>query len=154
MKSYLKHLVECTCILPQYKNLEKPIFHKFVVFSVIDEDDNVEEKIVECPNCHLAHKVVEIGKSELLKKENISAIRKKDDIALGLSTNIVGILEAHNCDLPTFEEVEFIIDNKMWGKDVLISKESIDDRTIGKIMIIKDENRVKMEPFSREEFIK
>lgn len=154
MKTYIKHLIECTCILPQYKNMANPIFHKFIVFSIINENDEVEEKIVQCPNCHITHKVIEIGKSEFINKENLSSIKTKEDIAVGLPSNISGILESHNCDLPTFEEVEFILDNKLWGKEVLISKELIEDHTIGKIMIIKDENRIKMESFTREEYIK
>ena len=40
----VNHLIECRCILPQYKKAIDPPFHKFVVFSVIDKFDVVLEK--------------------------------------------------------------------------------------------------------------
>ncbi len=153
MKSYIKHLIECNCILPQFRNMKEPIFHKFVVFTIIDEEDKIEEKITQCPNCKIVHKIIEIGKSTILKKENSSSIRTLDDIAVSLPENIVAILESHNVDITVYEEVEFIIENKLWGSQVIIAKESVDDITMGKIMIIKNENLVKIDKFTREEYL-
>ena len=44
----IKHLIECNCVLPQYQNTKKPIFHKFTVFSIIDEDNQIQDKNVIC----------------------------------------------------------------------------------------------------------
>ena len=60
-----KHLVQCHCILPQYRKMKDPVFHKFVVFSTIDKKDNVEPKNVQCNNCGVIHKVFDICKSEI-----------------------------------------------------------------------------------------
>ena len=46
MKNYIKHLVECQCILKIFEKKTKPLYHKFIVFSVIDENDNILEKFV------------------------------------------------------------------------------------------------------------
>ena len=61
-----KHLIQCHCLLPQYRNKPDPVFHKFPVFSVIDESDTVILKYAECNNCGAAHKVYDICKSEIL----------------------------------------------------------------------------------------
>ena len=34
----VKHLIQCHCVLPQYRNANPPMFHKFVTFSVVDDD--------------------------------------------------------------------------------------------------------------------
>lgn len=154
-----KHLIECNCILPQFRNQKKPIFHKFIVFSTIDENDKVVEKIVQCPNCGIVHKVSEIGNSEILRKENVKSVKTIKDLSVYLPGSIVGVLEAHNCDLPTYEEIEFIIENELWDSSVVISKELTDDGEIfGKLMIIKNQKIhpgvIKIESFSRDDTIR
>src|SRR5690606_5043392 len=146
-KTYLKHLVECTCILPQFQNRKQLIYHKFPVFSIIDEQDKVEEKIVICPNCRICHKVYEIGKSELLKGENLSSLRNIKDIKAGIPQNILNVIESYDCDITTYEEIEFILENELWNKEILLSKEKIENEIIGKILIIKNYNLVKVETF-------
>ena len=37
----IKHLIECHCMLPQYRNKKDRQYHKFVVFSIIDNADCV-----------------------------------------------------------------------------------------------------------------
>ena len=53
-----KHLIECHCILPQYRRALNTVYHKFVVFSEIDDSDTVVPKFAQCNNCgvigHLA----------------------------------------------------------------------------------------------------
>ena len=64
--SGFKHLIQCHCILPQYRKLDNPIFHKFVVFSKFGDDEDVIPKIVKCNNCDVAHKVTDFCKSEIM----------------------------------------------------------------------------------------
>ncbi len=45
MSSYIKHLIECQCMLNIFKNKTKPVYHKFKVFSEIDDND--EESFVD-----------------------------------------------------------------------------------------------------------
>ena len=64
---YLKHLIECQCILPQYKKQDKVLFHKFPVFTLFKENVNQDfsqpiEKYVKCNNCDAVHRVYDIDR--------------------------------------------------------------------------------------------
>ena len=50
MSDHIKHLIECQCVLNIFKNKTRPVFHKFKVFSQIDENDSIKEKYVICNN--------------------------------------------------------------------------------------------------------
>ena len=41
-KDYIKHLIDCHCILSIYKNRTKPVYHKFPVFSKLDNNEIIE----------------------------------------------------------------------------------------------------------------
>ena len=60
------HLIECHCCLPQYKNSKKPVYHKFKVFSILDDGDTVISKHSQCNNCGVVHHVIDICKSEII----------------------------------------------------------------------------------------
>jgi hypothetical protein len=131
-RTYIKHLVECNCILPQFKNLPDPLFHKFVVFSEIDENNEFIPTIVTCNNCGSAHRVYEVSRTELLKNESTKNIISKDDMKLFFSEKLQVILEKYECDLPVWQEIQFIIENEMWGKEVILLRENEEskDKTI------------------------
>jgi hypothetical protein len=152
-KTGMRHLIECNCILPQYSKLRNPIFHKFPVFSVIDEDNKVIEKIVECNNCGIVHKITEIGVSEITRKENMKTARTINDIKYGLPENFAGLLEQHNCDISVWEEVEFNIEEEIWNSFVVLQQEEVDEHIHGKMMIVKGPSLVKIESFSRSNYI-
>ena len=61
----IKHLVNCHCYLKIYQKNENIIYHKFPVYSKIDENGNIIPKNVKCNNCNAFHKVYEIQKSEI-----------------------------------------------------------------------------------------
>ena len=129
------------------------MFHKFIVFSIIDPKDKVVPKLVECPHCGIVHRVTEIGESEVTTKENLVAIRRVEDIRASMPDNVVGVLESNRCDLPTWEEAEFIIDNKLWGGLVVISSEHMEENTHGKMIHFKAPGMIKVEAFSRADII-
>jgi len=82
-RSGVKHLVQCRCVLPQYKSALTPVYHQFVVFSVIDETDSVISKIVQCNNCGILHRIFEVGKSEILSgKEELKSLEVFFDLGL------------------------------------------------------------------------
>lgn len=134
------HLIECNCILPQYMNVKRPVFHKFPVFSIIDVNDNVKEKIVQCNNCGIVHRITDICKSEVVYgKDELRTAITIDDVKFSLkmrSPEIVELLEANNCTLPTWEQVKFIFDEEQWGSHVVISVDNVDDRRVGKYIAI------------------
>lgn len=149
----IKHLIECHCVLPQFREKKDPVFHKFVVFSVIDDEDKVIPKIVNCNNCGVSHNVIDLCKSEILLKENLSSPLTLQDIKFSLPDKVVTLLENYNVDLPTWENVKFIFDTKSWGQFVLLTSEDLEEKIEGKMLMIYGEEIYKIEPFSREIFI-
>ena len=149
MISGQKHLIKCRCVLQQYKRLQNPPVHHFVVFSVV-KDDNVVSKYCQCNNCGIIHKVVDICKSEIQAgKENMNSIIKIEDIKPSLHANFCNLLEANNCDVATWEAVQFIVENKDWGSFVVLTTDSSGDELYGKYMRILGETLCKVESFSR-----
>lgn len=153
-KRGFRHLVECRCVLPQFKNRTDPPKHKFIVFSILDENDNVDSKYAQCNNCGLVHKVIDICKSEIQPgKENSSSILTIDDIKLSLPRDLSYILEKYRLELPSWEQAQFIVENKRWGEFIVLEQEDDGDTKQGKYVRILGESFFKVENFSREEFI-
>ncbi len=123
----IRHLIECNCILPQFMNLKEKKWHRFPVFSIIDENDNVIPKYTLCNNCGINHKVLEIGKSEITRKDSIRGIKNIEDIKFNLPLEVVSILEPYEHDISTWEELEFIWEEKKFGSFVIIDKEMLEN---------------------------
>lgn len=114
-----KHLIECHCVLPQFRGKEPIIYHKFMVFSVIN-DDKVDEKFSQCNNCGVIHRVFDICKSEIMQgNDESSCLRTINDISLSLPSNLSQYLITQNVDIATMEQIEFMIENKIEGSVTL-----------------------------------
>jgi hypothetical protein len=149
----LKHLIQCHCILPQFKNRKEPIFHKFVVFSECNDNDEIVQKFSRCNNCGVIHKIVDFCKSEMFYgAEDAIAIVSEDDIRHNIPENVVMILENHKCDLATWEQTCFNFENKLWGVPVIIAKEKILDSTQIKKLVLS-ESGVKIDSYLRKDEI-
>lgn len=150
MKEYIKHMVECKCILPQFKKLKDPIFHKFIVFSELEEDTAaVKLSYSQCPHCGAIHKVKEIGISDILNKDTMLSIPTVDELKMDLPEKLSILLERNQCEIHSWQEAKFIIENKLWGRTLLLTKERDAETTIGKYLIILDRDVYKMETFER-----
>tara|TARA_Y100001970_G_scaffold170409_1_gene208266 strand:- start:1324 stop:1806 length:483 start_codon:yes stop_codon:yes gene_type:complete len=150
----IKHLIQCHCTLPQFRNREEPLFHKFTVFSKIDENGDIVVKFSVCENCGVVHKVYDICKSELLMgvEDNGSVISIKD-IRPSLPNKLVQILDEHNCDLATWENVNFIVEEKRWGSMIILKKESMGDSVQIKSITINSMKDFKIESHIRQDEI-
>lgn len=132
---YVKHLIECQCVLSIFKNKSKPVYHKFPVFSLVDEKDRVTEKYVMCDNCGIIHNVSEISKSKIMwGKENLrSLIVTKEDVKFNLVSknlnSLVNLLEKNQSPVADWEAVEYFCESKKNGI-ILLNKEEIDDNII------------------------
>jgi hypothetical protein len=145
-----KHLIKCRCVLPQFKRLENPPVHQFIVFSVIQEDETVKPRYSQCNNCGVVHKVIDVCKSEIVSgKENMNSLIKIEDIKPSLHPNFVGILESSQADLATWESVQFIVENKQWGQFVVLTNDSEGEEIHGKYIKILGESMCKVETFMR-----
>jgi hypothetical protein len=150
----VKHLIQCHCVLPQYRKLPEPLFHKFVVFSIIDDQDQVIPKAARCNNCGAVHKIVEIGRSEVaLRKEDSRAIITQAELAMSLPEDVVKLFQTYDVDLATWEQAAFVLDNQQWGTAITLVRETEDDDTTGKVLVIMATNRFRVESFNRKEFM-
>lgn len=151
-RDYIKHLIECKCILPQFKHLQPPAFHKFLVFSEIDMNDGtLINSYAQCNNCGVIHKIKEIGQSTILKKETMTALLSIDDIKNSIPAKLTAILEQNQCPLPLWQEAQFILQHKLWGKGFTLSQEREDTNIIGKYIVILGETIYDIKPFERNE---
>ena len=89
MPGGVKHLVECHCILPQFKKSESIVFHKFTVYSKLTEKGDVIEKTVQCNNCNVIHKVSKLCNSRILAgRDEYSAGMSIEDLSVQLDSKI------------------------------------------------------------------
>ena len=143
----VKHLIQCHCVLPQFKNSANPVFHKFVVFSLIDDSDTVQPKFAQCNNCGVIHKVVDLCKSELTSKEDSKSISSIKDIELSIQPELASVLKNYNCDLATWEQVEWIVLTNAFENFVILTREEIDNEIHGKRLLFLENGRFRIEAF-------
>jgi hypothetical protein len=132
-------MIECKCILPQFKHLQPPKWHCFIVFSTFDENGEIVPSFVACNNCGIVHKVIEVCTSTILEKDNVLGLVALDDVKMNLPEKLISILEKSECNLPTYQEVAFILENKLWNTNVILSKETIDGTILLKYLRILGE---------------
>jgi hypothetical protein len=148
----VKHLVQCHCVLPQFRGSDPPVFHKFVVFSVINDEDAVVEKVAKCPNCDALHSVTEIGKSEIARgRDGSSSAMDIEDIKSQLPTGIASILDRHKVDEATYEQALFYVNTYNSDDPIVLAKERIEDKVSVKAMWIRPDRSLKIETIVRQE---
>jgi hypothetical protein len=146
----VRHLIECHCVLPQFKNTTPTVYHKFVVFSII-EDDVVQKKLAQCNNCGIIHKVTDFCKSEIVHgAEESSSIRQIDDVKLGLPGRLVDFLVQQSLDISTWEWIEYLLDHKL-EYEVVIKKDQKGDLTNLKILHLKEDGSFKVKNETRQD---
>lgn len=136
MPTYAKHLIECNCILPQFLDRYPPVFHKFVVFSVIGDDGVVKPSVASCNNCRGLHNITEVGVSQKLKKESTALLETIDEIKSQLPDKLVETLAPYSPDLVTWQEVRFMYDNDQWGQMIILEKETDGDDVHVKALVL------------------
>lgn len=152
MKTCQKHLIQCHCILPQFRKLNNPVFHKFIVFSII-ENDTVVPKYVQCNNCNAVHKVYDICKSEMVPgKDELRSVTTIDEIRTFIPEDLRRLLDSYKCDLPVWEHIKFSLEEKTWGEKIILTRESLNGEITGKILTIVASDRFSLESYiSRED---
>ncbi len=147
----IKHLVQCHCVLPTLRKLPNPVFHSFVVFSVLDDGGNVVPKDASCNNCGVIHRIIDICKSEVTTKENSSAIISIDDIQLMLPSELGNLLKNYDCDIATWEMVHFIYTNSSWGEKIILTRQTEGATRKGKMLTIEGPQKFKIESYDMSE---
>lgn len=151
-KPYIKHLVECKCILKIYEGSNPPVFHKFVVFSEFeDETGDMIPSFAQCNNCGVIHKVTEVSTSSILRKEEMRTIASIEELEMELPQKLVSLLKSNDCDLHVWQEAKHILTHKLWGKFVVLSREKENLTIYGKALVILGEGLFKVESFEQPE---
>ena len=151
-----KHLIQCQCILSQFKNTDPPIFHSFIVFSVLEEDGSLIPAYAQCNNCNVIHKVLDICRSEILKKEEMFSLETEDDLKFSIPEKLVQELQRNQCPLYVWQELSFIFENEQWKKgiqNVVIATDTIEDNTVGKYISVRGKDTFVINKFSRKDVI-
>lgn len=147
MKS-IKHTIQCHCILPQYRNREDPVFHKFIAFSVIDESDTLVAKYINCNHCSAVHRIFDVCKSEIVVgKEDLSSVVGIEDLSVMLPRDIVSVLESYNCSLPEYEHVFHILHYKLYNESVILTRDVMTNEVVGKRLKFSDQGSASIETF-------
>tara|TARA_Y100001937_G_scaffold117176_1_gene170125 strand:- start:17 stop:484 length:468 start_codon:yes stop_codon:yes gene_type:complete len=154
MKRGVKHLVQCHCILPQYRKQKDPTFHKFPVFSVIDESDTAVVKYAECNNCGAAHKVYDVCKSEIVTgKDEVRSSPRVEDFKFSLPNDLYELLIHYKKEIPDFEMSQFLLDNEVWDSTIVLSREELDDHTQGKVLRFVGKEKFRIESYVHKDII-
>jgi len=141
----IKHLIQCHCVLPQFRKRAEKVFHKIEVFSILDEEDNVNEKFVICDNCGVVHKVTDLCKSEIqTNHETITSVRTIPEIKLSIDDNLSKILESNGAHVSTWENIEYLIDNDVFDTPVIINRETVKGKINVKIFQLKKNGKFKI----------
>ena len=128
--------------------MEKTVYHKFVAFSMVDKSGTVVPKFVQCNNCGVVHKVYDLCKSEIVPgKDELKSVASKEEVKIGIPTQLWDALETHGVDISLLEHVKFIFEYEKWGDSVIISKENIDNDVVGKKLVIESSKKFKFIPF-------
>jgi len=144
----VKHLIQCHCILPQFKNSSEPVFHKFTVFSVIDDSDTVQPKFAQCNNCGILHKITDVCRSELTSREDAKSLPSIEDIKFSIPADLTRVLETYQCDIATWEQAEWIYLTKAWDQWITLARDEDESGdTHGKRLIFTDDGRFRIEAF-------
>ena len=149
MRTGIKHLVECHCILPQYKNSDSPVFHKFTVFSIIDdESDTTEVKFSACNNCGAVHKVIDIAKSEIITgRDEVPTAMTIEDFKMSLPSDLYDLLLSYQKEVADFEHAQFILEESKWNDHIILTREELDDMIQGKLVRFIASDRFRVESY-------
>ena len=141
-----RHLIECHCVLPLYKNKKPVVYHKFAVYSLFDEKTSkVTPKYVNCNNCGVTHYVEEFCKSQVkIGKEDVKTVRSIDEVSISLPEKLTKLLKDYNSTIDIYEESEDVIENKIFPKSITIKREIIDEVYHLKVLTINNEEKFKI----------
>jgi hypothetical protein len=127
------------------------MFHKFIVFSIINQDGSIKPSYAKCNNCGGIHKVTEVGVSEKLKRESSPALPDVEEIKTNLPEKLVDLLTKYNLDLPSWQEVQFVYNNDKWDRPIILHREQEGQDVYGKFLVLAGKSLWKIESFSTED---
>lgn len=149
MPTGYKHLIKCRCILSQFKQTKDPPLHKFITFSVVEDDGSIKVRYAQCNNCGIIHRVTDLCTSEIINGLESAPLVTVPDVEASLPDKLIMILRNAEADLPTYELAQFVYENKRWGDIVILSSEEFKGIKQGKYVRILGEQLFKVEAFEQ-----
>ena len=143
-----KHIIECHCILPQFRSRKNAPWHKFIVFSIIDDGDTVIPKHARCNNCGVVHNVFDIGKSEILSGQETGAVMNIEDVNVMIPESLSRMLETYGCDVATWENVLFVLQNNKFPSSIILDRKEENGIISGKALDMNGYGKYSIRPYS------
>lgn len=150
-KDFCKHLIECKCVLLQFRKMPNPPLHKFIVFSELNSSGLVIPSLAQCNNCGAVHKIQEIGVSTITKKEDATSVLTIDEIKSSLPEKLLNDLSRYELEQHQWLEIKWVYENEDWGRVVVLTKETSDGLIAGKYVQIIGTGLWKFGSFSKED---
>ena len=72
------------------------------------------------------------SQKSLQEKEELRSITTIDEIKLSLSDDLNRLLEVYSVDLPTWEQLQYVVQNKAWDNRIILTKDEMNDEIQGK----------------------
>ena len=141
----IKHLIECHCILPIFKNNDRMINHKFPVYSKIDSKDKLIPRVVKCNNCDTMHYVTDVCKSEIRGGKDQSELTvTMEELSLMLPERLVNALIKINTDISNWEHIVDIFDEDRWGEKIVLRRDIVGENQHIKLIEIVSSEKFKI----------
>ena len=68
-----------------------------------------------------------------------------DDIKISLPEKVCDVLEKNKCDISVWENVDYILQNELWGQKVSLTRDQVNESIVTKFLRIDGENKLKIE---------
>jgi len=102
----------------------------------------------------VVHKVVDVCRTELaVGRDELSTMINIDDIAIMIPQDVRSVLESYKADIATWENVQFILQQKQWGSHVVLTHDVLEEDTQGKLLIFNGPGKFNIETFVRKDVI-
>ncbi len=150
LKDFVKHQIECNCILPRFRKMKPPVFHRFTVFSELGPDGGILPSFVACEFCKAIHKVTEVWKSRIISKETFAGVQRLEEVLTRVPEAIQKAVSEFELELHQYQEIAFICENNLWGRRVLLQKEELEGTLCVKHLFLISKTLWKLETHTEE----
>tara|TARA_R110000824_G_scaffold60853_3_gene162326 strand:+ start:6139 stop:6471 length:333 start_codon:yes stop_codon:yes gene_type:complete len=109
---------------------------------------------VQCNNCETVHKIYDLCKSEIIAgKDESAVVEKPSDVAISLPNQLSELFENYSLDVSDYQLARHILDHDLWEQTIILSKETEDGLTTGKVLKILGPQKFRVDSFSRQDTI-
>lgn len=140
-----RHAVNCRCVLQQHKSTRNPPNFAFPVCSLV-VDGTCRESFAECPNCGVLHHVIDICKSVIVSRAELTgATPTAEDIKTCLPERLAGLLSSYELDISSWQHAQNIIEHNLWGDFIVLKREKAGESHVIKLVRILSDSLYKVE---------